>query len=250
MFAGGPFLFRYEAGFRVDDAHLQSTVSIVLDGVHRQIDDARISHDLQPGSLCYMPADAPHEHFAGPTGTLVVSVAIPKSAESSQTPFSQHGHAAVKPMLSLLAAAAACDSAALLDREAWTEEILAALSDRKTQASHGRWIETVREMLYEQSDRDLTLGDLCDVVGYDRCHVARVFRANYGQSLGDYLREVRLSKAASQLACEQETTIAEAAVRAGFYDQAHFCRAFRKRFGHSPVSWRQALSANATPVQG
>jgi AraC family transcriptional regulator len=246
MLAGRPFLFEYQAGFRADDAHLQPIVSVVLRGVHRQVDDAGVCHDLQPGSLCFMPAGTPHEHFAGPSGTLVLSAVVP----AAPSPFSRAHHAAVRPLLRMLAAVGSGDWAAQLDGEAWREELLASLHDRALEVRPARWVEAVREMLWEQSDTDLKLSDLCAEAGYDRSHVARVFRAAYGQSLGEYLRDVRLTKAARQLSASPDTTIADAAVGAGFYDQAHFCRAFRARFGQSPALWRRLFWKSATPVQG
>jgi AraC-like DNA-binding protein len=43
--------------------------------------------------------------------------------------------------------------------------------------------------------------------------------------------------------------IAEVAMRCGFYDQSHFCHAFRTAFALSPSEARLRLATSATPVR-
>ena len=67
---------------------------------------------------------------------------------------------------------------------------------------------------------------------------ARAFRRRYGRSPGEYLRECRLERAAGLLR-DRRLSLADIAARAGFVDQSHFTRSFRRGFGCTPGAWRR-----------
>jgi AraC family transcriptional regulator len=65
-----------------------------------------------------------------------------------------------------------------------------------------------------------------------------VFRQEYGCTLGDYLRNLRIGFASRRLATSS-APLAEIALAAGFADQSHFTKAFRRATGMTPVAWRR-----------
>ena len=69
-------------------------------------------------------------------------------------------------------------------------------------------------------------------------HVARVFRAHHGMTVAGYVRQLRIAWAQEQLR-QRESVAAQVALAAGFADQSHFTRAFRRVMGRSPSSWRR-----------
>jgi AraC family transcriptional regulator len=71
-------------------------------------------------------------------------------------------------------------------------------------------------------------------------HLARVFSLKYGTPVGTYVRGLRLNWAAARLA-DSEDTIAQIASEAGFFDQSHFTRTFRRHFGLTPQAYRRAV---------
>ena len=72
-------------------------------------------------------------------------------------------------------------------------------------------------------------------------HLARRFRARFGESVGSYARNARLDWAAARL--RSDAPLARIACEAGFADQSHFTRAFGRRFGVAPGRYRTALRA-------
>jgi hypothetical protein len=64
----------------------------------------------------------------------------------------------------------------------------------------------------------------------------RAFRQRFGVTVCQYARNLGLEWAASQLA--SESPLAEIAVKAGFADQSHFTREFRRHFGVTPGRYR------------
>jgi AraC family transcriptional regulator len=65
-----------------------------------------------------------------------------------------------------------------------------------------------------------------------------VFRQQYGCTVGDYVRKLRLDFASRQLATSS-ASLAAIALAAGFADQSHFTKAFRRASGMTPAEWRR-----------
>ncbi|WP_370677115.1 helix-turn-helix transcriptional regulator [Pleomorphomonas sp. PLEO] len=73
------------------------------------------------------------------------------------------------------------------------------------------------------------------VTGLDRYELARQFRRHTGTSPHRFLVMRRLDRAKRLIASGNR--LADAALNAGFADQAHFTRHFRGAFGMTPGRW-------------
>lgn len=73
--------------------------------------------------------------------------------------------------------------------------------------------------------------------GVSRTHLATVFRAHHGCTMGDFVRRLRVEYVMQQL-CSTAQPIAEIALAAGFSDQSHCTRVFRAQTGLPPIEWR------------
>jgi AraC family transcriptional regulator len=103
------------------------------------------------------------------------------------------------------------------------------------------WLARAREILHE-SPADVTLSSLAAAVGLHPVYVARAFRARYGCAVGEYARWLRVERAARELAAGTRS-LATIAARAGFADQSHFSRVFRRHVGLSPAAYRRLCGA-------
>jgi AraC family transcriptional regulator len=99
------------------------------------------------------------------------------------------------------------------------------------------WLARARDLIHESLDQPLTLSSIAREVGIHPAHLARSFRAQYHRSTGDYIRRLRIERAARELA-DGSASIAEISVRSGFCDQSHFSRVFRKHTGMTPAAFR------------
>ena len=133
----------------------------------------------------------------------------------------------------------AADDAAPLAAEAFALELLAAASRETTrERSPGRfpaWLRAAEELL--RTHERITVGAVAETVGVHPAHLARVFRARHGVSVGEYARRVRLEWAATQLA-RTDSPVAIVASKAGFADQSHFTRRFKEFSGVTPARYR------------
>jgi AraC family transcriptional regulator len=81
---------------------------------------------------------------------------------------------------------------------------------------------------------------LAQSVGVHPVTLARAFRQAFGCTVGEYVRHLRIERAAHQLA-GTELSLAEIALAAGFSDQSHFSNLFRHHTGLSPSKFRQVV---------
>ncbi len=102
-----------------------------------------------------------------------------------------------------------------------------------------RWLKLAVDYLHEHRLDRINLGELAVSLGVHPSRLAHEFRTRLGTTPGDYVRRLRLDWAADRLR-GSNATIAEIAVRAGFYDQSHFSRTFRRHFGVAPADWRRS----------
>ena len=107
-----------------------------------------------------------------------------------------------------------------------------------------RAVRLARDFLDANSDRTVTSGELEAVTGQDRFTLARQFRKALGTSPYRYLVMRRLDRA--RAAIEKGTLLTEAALMAGFSDQAHMTRQFTTTFGLSPGRWRKLAFSGET----
>jgi AraC family transcriptional regulator len=102
-------------------------------------------------------------------------------------------------------------------------------------------LERVRQRLHDDPAESHGLASLAAEAGLHRAHLARAFRARYGVSIGEYLRQARVERAIAELSRSSDApvSLAELALRCGFADQSHFTRVFRRRTGTTPGRFRR-----------
>lgn len=101
------------------------------------------------------------------------------------------------------------------------------------------WLTTVEESLRTRFMERLQVAQLASEVGVHPVHLARAFKSQYGEPLGQYVRRLRLDWAAHMLATS-DVTLSDLAGMAGFADQSHFTRAFKSHTRLTPAQYRQA----------
>ena len=98
----------------------------------------------------------------------------------------------------------------------------------------------VRDYVDGNLHRPIHVRDLCAVARLSPAHFSRKFKLSFGETPLAYVARMRLKKAC-HLMITSKATLSEIALRAGFSDQAHLCRQFKRAFSQSPATWRREL---------
>lgn len=106
-------------------------------------------------------------------------------------------------------------------------------------------IQKVIDYIGEHLDEKLTLDQLSDVACFSKYHFHRFFTAYTGLSLQQYIRWLRLKRAAHQLIVDKDKSIIDIAISAGFESHEAFTRAFKQTSGVSPSQFRSTMSWQA-----
>ncbi len=103
-------------------------------------------------------------------------------------------------------------------------------------------VERARAHLEAHHAEPLTTADLARAVGASARHLQAGFRARYGQTPMQVLREVRLQHARAALLAgrdRDDRTVAEVAAACGFAHLGRFAVQYRERFGERPSETRR-----------
>jgi AraC family transcriptional regulator len=106
--------------------------------------------------------------------------------------------------------------------------------------SSPRWLQQARELLHARFAENLTLADVAQNVGVHPVHLAQTFHKTYQSTVGDYVRKLRIEYACHELATSAKP-IVDIALAAGFCDQSHFSRTFKRSVGTAPSQYRESF---------
>jgi AraC family transcriptional regulator len=101
------------------------------------------------------------------------------------------------------------------------------------------WMKKVLAFLHASYREPVPLARAAQVAGVHPVHLARSFRRTHGQTLGEYVRRLRIDDACRRL-ITTDIALTEVALECGFSDHSHFARVFRRHMGVSPSTFRQS----------
>jgi ligand-binding sensor domain-containing protein/signal transduction histidine kinase/DNA-binding response OmpR family regulator len=129
----------------------------------------------------------------------------------------------------------------------------ARLKERYTRESHIEAMELVHSekdkefmtRLLEVIDSQLVNPDfdieyLCSQMGMSRTKLYQKIRNISKQSIGDFIRTIRLKKAV-QIMTHEDVSLAEVMYRIGIQTQSYFTKAFKKEFNKTPTQFMQEM---------
>ena len=240
---------RYAAGASLTTHwHERACLVVVMRGSFEERYESR-KRDGAPGMLIVRPEGERHSDFFGGDGGSCLNVelspawlarvrdfapALAESAALSGGEFAILGRRLQQEL-------AHADDASPLAVESLVLNILAdsVRMNARTAAAPPAWLERARELIHDDPSAHMTLGELAAVAGVHPVHLAATFRRFFGQTVSAYVRALRI-----ELACRaltgSDTPLADVALVAGFADQSHFCRVFRRALRMTPAEFRAA----------
>jgi AraC family transcriptional regulator len=135
------------------------------------------------------------------------------------------------------------DSASVLVVEGLLVALLAELTRARHPSERQRptWLRRASELVHERYLEPITLAALAAEVDVHPSHLARSFARFHGCSVGELVRRLRLGHA-RELLRTTDLGLTQIALTAGFADQSHFGRAFKRHFGVTPGAFRRGIT--------
>lgn len=100
------------------------------------------------------------------------------------------------------------------------------------------WFGRVLEILHERAAENISLAFLASEANIHPVYLARAFRKHQHASIGEYQRRLRVQLARGYMA-DPALSLEAIAARAGFADQSHLTRCFRRLMGVTPLDYRK-----------
>ena len=239
--------------------HERSSVSVLLDGANTlELRETRF--ELSPFDISFKPSGVEHRNRYGTTtGARCLIVELDQRWMDSlgakgpllTSPWSLSSRALPDVGRRLYDEFVKPDDLTALSVEMICAELMvqAARSSRTASMSHPpAWLQKVREMLHEYYREHLTLEQLAQIANVHPVHLAQTFRSVYSCTIGDYVRHLRVTRAADELVRTSQP-LAEIAHRCGFYDQSHFNRVFKRHVKVTPAQYRKRHNEDAQDTE-
>ena len=226
--------------------HDGAQIYFVLEGTYVETLRGR-ANVLRPGAAWFRPPRARHENaVAGDESALTLIVTFDNRRFASLE--RQCGAARRLPSMLLddvrreiTREIGRGDAATRVALEGWTLLLLSrAARCRAGEDGAPEWLADAMQFIERAYCGPLSLATVAAHVGAHPATVAAAFRRFRGVSVGEFIRDRRLERARAALV-ESRRPIKEIALDSGFYDQAHFGRLFKRRYGLSPASLRSAV---------
>jgi AraC family transcriptional regulator len=235
--------------------HARPAVSVVLDGSNT-IELKASRYELNPFDIAFRPGGSEHRNrYGNVSGSRCLIVELEQRWIDSlgakgpllSSPWSLSSRALPEFGRRLYDEFVKPDDLTALSVEMICAELMvqAARSSRATSTSHPPvWLQKVREMLHEYYREHLTLEQLAQIAAVHPVHLAQTFRSVYSCTIGEYVRHLRVTRAADELV-RTNHPLAEIALRCGFYDQSHFNRVFKRYVKVTPAQYRKRHNEGA-----
>ena len=120
--------------------------------------------------------------------------------------------------------------------------------DRQKRLTRER-VEQACAILRRDLENPPSLEMLAEQVGCGTFHLSRMFSQQVGQTVPQYLRQLRLERAA-QLLREGRHNVTEAATAVGYSSLSHFSKAFWEAYGCCPGLYGNAKLRESAPAAG
>ena len=253
-------LERIEARFHGNafDLHRHDTyaIGVTLDGVQRFHYRGAVQHSL-PGQVIVLHPDELHDGGAGTEDGLRYRILYLEPSllldclNGTPLPFVRHAVVSDPQLRGTLLSALApldeeLDDLFVADFVAQLAQQLkrhAGLPAKPMGKTAWRAAALARDYLEQNAERPVRSDELEEITGLDRYALSRHFRATYSTSPHRFLLMRRLQRARRMI--EVGEPLAETAVAAGFSDQSHFNRHFKKAFGLTPGRWAALVRGSA-----
>jgi AraC family transcriptional regulator len=230
-----------------EHTHEAAFISVMLSGRYREVFGSRRIDYSPMTAVIHPPAFTHHDFIGGSGGHFLIAELSTAWLGSVRE---------LCPVLSLEPGLLCGEAARLAQRltleyrraDAWSAlmiegivlEILAAACrvHSTRERSSPEWMPRVRELLHEHFSEHLTIQQIARELQVDPIYLGRTYKRFAGESLGQARNRRRLEFVCLELV-HAEHSLTDIALAAGFSDQSHMTREFRRAYGVTPGAYRR-----------
>ena len=99
------------------------------------------------------------------------------------------------------------------------------------------WLERAFLFIRKNLYSDISLDTIADNIQISPQHLSRIFKAKYSKTIGEYIKEQRISYA-KYLLRNSDYSIKDICRKTGYSDQNYFSRVFKSVTGYQPTAYR------------
>ena len=231
----------YPVGFATPlHAHETASLTMVKYGGYQEQFDAR-TYKCVRGTVLYRAAGEAHYDQVDTTGARCLMIEFNETWRDRLSAFNvpatrqlANADTFVRQISSELSKN---DSATPLAVESLVLELICRIVRQAPPArTVPAWLKGLRDRLETDYTQSLSLSEVARDAGRHPAHVARMFRQHYHCSIGDFVRQRRITHACERIRAGE--TFSTIAIDCGFAHQAHFSRVFRDTIGLTPREYR------------
>jgi len=98
--------------------------------------------------------------------------------------------------------------------------------------------DEIKAYILEHIDQEISATTIANHTGYSTAHISRRFKEQFGLTLQAFLIDKRIQHAKALMLKDNKLSLTEIALEAGFYDQSHFIKNFKKAYSISPNAYK------------
>ncbi len=245
----GPFFISmtaHHAGQRLGRHHHEyACFHYVLDGMYTET-ELRSTRLIPTGSGLFKPPHFPHwNEFTEPSSTLRIEYPqdtlrhferqLPNKISTILCPSLSRACTALSNELTHSddCSALAAEGLALEVMARSLRQVGSICSSSKTAPP---WLRQCEGMLRDGYRRSQRFTQIAHELQVSRTHLATIFRIHYGCTMGEFVRMLRVDYV-KRMIVNSNMSHAQVALDAGFADQSHCNRVFRRLTGLTPTQW-------------
>ena len=200
---------------------------------------------VEPGEVLFKSHRVVHENRFGPSGAALASLVFKADVQRDSglvLGWTVHREAKTSTLVfDALEAAFAGHSHAV--RTA-ASDALAVQTEPPPRVAAPAWLQQLHEEFRSATLAEIDVAARAEAAGAHPAHASRLFRRCFGSSITQHALEQGVRRATALLA-RPDLRLADVAQQAGFYDQSHMNRVFRRVTRRTPGHYRAVLSQAA-----
>ena len=127
-------------------------------------------------------------------------------------------------------------------KERYLQDNLAEIKDQAQSSRDKVFLNDLIEVIESQlSNPEMNIAYVCTKMSMSRTKLFNKIKGVTGQSIGEFIRTIRLKKAA-QLLTHEDISITEVMYSVGIQTQSYFTKAFKNEFGKTPTQFLKDLA--------